>query len=145
MGWSPEIREVASRITRSSKRRFGADRRRWFAVHVVLFVVLRRGPQPKRVHAWENIYVVKASDHKAARQLGHELAQEAAIDDPTFTWKGKPARWRVGGVRKTVECSLRTSRGLQGAEISYSNIELSGGLELRRFISGRPVKMLALD
>ena len=143
MTWSREIEEVASRI--ASRGRGLRSRKRWFAVHVIFYVEFRKPPQPKKIHAWENIYLVSATNHREAIKKGRDLAGRAVIDDPTFTWNGRAARWRVGGIRKTVECSLCTLGDLTSAEVTYSTIEFDSKAELRRFALGKRAKAVIVD
>jgi hypothetical protein len=120
----------------------------WYGVHVVMAVRFKDGNQ-NVFPAWENIFLVEATNaataEKKGQKLGHEIAGDAGA---TLQWSGRPARWDFIGVRKSVEVSgkapLKNEPG-DGSEITYSKLEFETEQTLREYASGLGARPKRID
>jgi len=120
----------------------------WYGVHVVMAVRFKDGNQ-NAFPAWENLFLVEAASLAAAEKKGQKLGQEIAGDaGGSLQWNGRPARWELAGVRKSVEISgkapLKDEPG-DGTEVSYNKLEFEGEQALRDYARGLPRVPKAID
>jgi hypothetical protein len=120
----------------------------WYAAHIVTVFRYRDPAKARRqrsFHVWENIVLVEADSHDAARQKAEEYGRaDAAHDDPTWRFGGVPMRLEYVGVRKTVECLVDRDRPGQpgdGTEVTYNKFNLSSRADLDRFVNGDAVSV----
>lgn len=120
----------------------------WYGVHVIMAVRFKDGNQDS-FPAWENIYLIEATDAKEAenkaKSIGHNNEGDSA---GTFQWNDRPAAWRFAGVRRIIEISddksLRNEPG-DGVEVTYQTLEFDEEAELRAYADGGPATLRAID
>lgn len=121
----------------------------WYAASVILFVRLKSGRQ--RVYpVWENVYLVRAASPQAAYAEAEKRGRADAAPDETMRWKGKPAEFVFGGIRKLLECSpdpalpgeATVTKVHSGVEATYSSFLVKSRTDLEKLINGKPVTVL---
>ncbi len=118
-------------------------RARWFAAHLVMYVKLRHEKQD-RYTAWENVVLIKAGDEREAFEKAERRGREDAEEDESFRWGGRPARWVFAGVRKLTSCES-AGRPDDGAEITFTEIQLDSEQSVLKYARGEPVTLTAAD
>jgi len=111
----------------------------WYAAHLIMFFKYREGRQ-RSYPVWENIVLVRAKNEDEgfvkAEQIGQE---EAADDDKSLTWGGRPTRIVFAGVRKLVLCVDPERRPGHGTEVSYNEMHLPSEKAVYQLAAGEPV------
>lgn len=115
-----------------------------YAAHLIMAIKYRDPPQD-RIPLYENVVLIDArSDDEAwdrAEVIGRE---DAAQDDASFRWDGRPARLEFVGVRKVISCQPRglSERIESGAELTYSQMSVRSEADLQKLVDGEPVEVV---
>jgi hypothetical protein len=114
----------------------------WFAASIVMYVRFKDGDQDK-YPVWENVVLIAAGTAEEALEEANRLgAAQEAVRDASMRWEDRAAEWVFGGVRKILTVSNPTDIANSpdhGAEITYSEFELSDRAALDDLVSGGPV------
>jgi hypothetical protein len=112
----------------------------WYCAHAILFFEYEFPPQDHYV-VWEHLYLIEATTPAEA----HTKAEARARQDESGPAEGlrvndRPARLRVAGIRKVVECRDLTPDGQpgDGTELSYSELFVSTPTEFHNLVAGDP-------
>jgi hypothetical protein len=94
---------------------------------------------------WENAHLIEANTPEEAEEKAISRAKKDEGDDSnSFTWNQRPATWVFAGLRKilTVSHPDLDEKELDGAEISFSEFEVSTEADLNSLVNGEDVKIL---
>ena|SRR5712691_3321562 len=107
----------------------------WYAAHAVLSVVFKDGNQD-HIPLWENVYLIQADSSDAAFDAAEACVRQfESVVDESFTFEGRPARWRFRGIRKMIACDVDERGNLfSGSEATFLQMELKSEEELRAFL-----------
>lgn len=123
----------------------------WYAAHAIIAYTIKGDPNPQDIDVYENVYLIEAPDTSSAFKMATEIAQNAALDDPTFTIDDKPGLARFVGIRKLVTVSNRggghpnQDRPTSGSEITYSRFEVENEEQLQKLASDETVQIYYCD
>lgn len=114
----------------------------WYGVSVVLAFRFKEGPQ-ETWPVWENVYLVSAASPDEAQVKAIALARETeGDDDGSLMCNGRPATLEFRGVRKVLTVqNVHTPKDdpTDGAEITFSKLEVASEDLLRDLVDGKPV------
>jgi hypothetical protein len=115
----------------------------WFAAHVIMYFKLKKS-RPGGILVWENVFLVEAASAREANEKARRLGQaEEGDSGGTLRVNGRSAALTFGGVRKVVEVQGPVDRQAEGpvdgAEATYSVLEVKDRRALNRLIAGQPV------
>lgn len=115
----------------------------WFAASAVMFVKYKDGNQ-NNYPVWENVHLIQATTPEVAQEKAIRRAKEDEGDDSgSFTWNQRPATWVFAGFRKILAVSHPGDADeLDGAEVTFSEFELSTEAELSALVNGEDVRVL---
>jgi hypothetical protein len=120
----------------------------WYAVSAVLLFRFKEGSQDVWP-IWENVYLVSADSPEEAESKGAALAKEAAgNDDGSLTCNRRPARLEFRGIRKVLTIQNVHAAGddpVDGAEITFSEMELRSEGDLQALVEGKPVPITYVE
>ena len=110
----------------------------WYAAHILMYVKRKKaaaGP----ISVWENIVLIKAdSEEEAFAKAERRGKQDAGDDDGTFRWAGQRAEWVFAGVRKLTLCEDSEKRPGDGAELTYTEMEVRNMQGIADLLAGDP-------
>jgi hypothetical protein len=114
----------------------------WYAAHAILYIAFKDGNQDS-FPIWENVYLIAAADEEEAWRVAKQRAHEDEGDsEGSLTSNGRPAEWRFAGIRKLITVSHISESGtdddqpVHGAEITYSEFEVTTAAELETLVAG---------
>jgi hypothetical protein len=115
----------------------------WYAVSAILAFRFKEGEQDVWP-VWENVYLVSAESPEAAEEKAAVVARRAAGDDDgSLTCGGRPATREFCGIRKVMTIASPplspVGEPVDGAEVTYSELELSSQRELQDLVDGKAV------
>lgn len=115
----------------------------WYVAHVMIYTRFKDGNQNK-YPVCENMYLVQASTEEEAYAKATALGQEEEGDaDGTYHYEDRAAELVFAGIRKVVTCANREQRPVDGAELSYSMLEVTTADELKALSTGESVVRVA--
>jgi hypothetical protein len=113
-----------------------------------MHICFKDGKQDKYT-VWENVLLIDAPSNEEALQKAETLGREQEGDeDGSLTWAERPAKWVYSGIRKLLTVSNLSSVEnvpADGAEISYSEFEVSDDVSLSRLVNGEEVTVLYVE
>jgi hypothetical protein len=115
----------------------------WYVASAILVFRFKEGKQDVWP-VWENVYLVLAESPEVAEEKAAALARRAAGDDDgSLTCGGRAATREFRGIRKvmTIASPPNTPVGepVDGAEVTYSELELGSERELQKLVDGKAV------
>jgi len=116
----------------------------WYAASAIMFVKYKDGNQ-NNYPIWENVHLVEAATPEEAEKKAIKRAKEDEGDSSgSFKWEERPATWVFAGLRKllTVSHPNLDEKELDGAEVSFSEYEVSTEADLNSLVNGEDVKVL---
>ncbi len=118
----------------------------WYAVNAVLWVRFIDGLDQETYPIWENVYLVEAPDHGAARSAGETIARRDEGDsNGSFRWDGRSAEWVFAGIRKVTSCTDADQRPAYGTELTYSEFEAPSLDAVMKLAGGQPVSVTYIE
>lgn len=113
----------------------------WYAASAIMFVKYKDGNQ-NNYPIWENVHLIEASTPEEAEEKAIKRAKEDEGDSSgSFKWEERPATWVFAGLRKLLTVDLE-GREFDGAEITFSEFEVSTEVDLLALVNGEDVKVL---
>jgi hypothetical protein len=94
---------------------------------------------------WENVILVEAPTPEEAEEKAIRRAKDVEGDSSdSFAWNQRPATWVFTGLRKLISVSHPDSdeKELDGAEVTFSEFEVTTEAELNSLVNGEDVKVL---
>jgi len=120
----------------------------WYAVSAVVVFRLKEGPQ-NIWPIWENVYLVSAGSPEEAESKAVVLAKQTeGDDDGSLTYRGRAATREFCGIRKVITVKNPTGPNddpADGAEITFSEMELASERDLDAFVEGNPVSLRCIE
>ena len=116
----------------------------WYAASAIMFVKFKDGNQDT-YPVWENVHLIEATTPEEAEEKAIRRAREEEGDDSgSFTWNKKPATWVFAGLRKLLSVSHPDldDNELDGAEVTFSEFEVTTEADLDALVNGEDVKVL---
>jgi Domain of unknown function (DUF4288) len=115
----------------------------WFAAHVIMSFKFKDGNQD-RYPVWENVFLVEAASTDVAFEKAARLGRAEEGDcDGSLTCNGRSATLTYAGIRKLVSVDAGMAdlkdRPVDGAEVTYSVLEVKGARAFARLVKGEPV------
>ena len=120
--------------------------KKWYSVHVIMYFRFKNKQKQFNFSAWENVYLIEASDYDEVREKAEMAARDEEGDDGgTLVWDGEPAETVFGGIRKIISCSNPETRPESKTELTYSEFLVEGEQNLRRLCAGDSVQVLYVE
>jgi hypothetical protein len=126
----------------------------WFAAHAVYVFEVLAGRQAS-FPVQEVVLLVRARSSRAALAAATRLARQEELVDDSLTLDGRPARQRLLGVRKVVECAAhatdqssadgRLRKLRSGAEATYCTYRVSSRGDLKKLMQRREISVTIED
>lgn len=108
----------------------------WYAAHLILSTVFKDGLQD-RYPAREDVVLIEADSPPDAFEKAKGLGKGREGDEGgTYRCDDRKATWTFVGVRKLVECEGYVDRPADGAELTYSLLEVPDRESLQRLAKG---------
>jgi hypothetical protein len=120
----------------------------WYAVSTILVFRFKEGQQDVWP-VWENVYLVSAESTDEAEKKATVLAKLAeGDDDASLTLDGRPATRQFCGIRKVITVKSPTApddEPVDGAEVSFSELELRSEKEIQDLVDGKAVMVKYIE
>lgn len=116
----------------------------WYAASAIMYVKFKDKNQDT-YPVWENVHLIEASiPEKAEEKAIRRAKKDEGDDSDSFAWNQRPATWVFAGIRKllTVSHPDLGEKELDGAEVSFSEFEVSTEADLNSLVNGEDVKIL---
>jgi hypothetical protein len=108
--------------------------------------VQRKHKAHGKIPVWENVVLIRADSEGAAFTKAEAIGKRGEGDaDGSFRWGGVPATWVFAGVRKITLCEDPEKRPGDGAEITYSELEVDSEQALWSLLDGKPTSVRLND
>lgn len=111
----------------------------WYIAHIIMYFEWKIQTQPEYL-VQENLYLVEATSSREATTKAEILGRmdESPEDDGLFIGD-QPARLRLAGVRKVVECLPPDERPTHGTEVSYTELTVDSLATVQALAAGKDV------
>ena len=116
----------------------------WFAASAIMYLKFKDGIQDV-YPVWENVLLIEADSAEEAQEKACRRAKEDEGDSSgTNTWKGRSATWVFAGLRKllTVAHPDLENQVLDGAEVTFSELEITSQEDFDALVNGEDVRVL---
>jgi len=106
----------------------------WYCVHVMMRVVTANSDNDP-IAIWENVYLVRADDDRAAMARAKEIGAAHEGDaGGTLVWDGQPARLEYAGVRKMIKPDEEELA--DGVELTYNEFIVARYADVGQLLRG---------
>jgi hypothetical protein len=117
----------------------------WYAAHAVMVARFKSARQ-RTFPVWENIYLIWAATDEEAERKARKVALQAEGDSRgSFRWEGKPAAWKLEGIRRLTKCPTRTHpnnmRSFDGLEVAFNEYVFVDSKSLNAFVEGEQIRV----
>lgn len=110
----------------------------WYCSHAVLYFQFKDGRQD-HFPAWENVYLIEATDAKEAWTKGIARARLNEGDSAgSLSLEDRPATLVFAGLRKVISVSHAGSENqiADGDEVTFSKCRFSDAASFQKFVNG---------
>ena len=114
----------------------------WYCAHAVMLVEYDDHFQDN-FPIWENVYLIEAGSREEVTALAEECAR--SVHGQAMTCDGRPAKLRLLGIRRVVDCFESGTTVQSGTEITHISMEVQASDDLKRFMDGEEVTVLLSD
>src|SRR5262249_39382446 len=123
--------------------RWWSDPMPWYSASAIMYCRFKDGGQSP-TPVWENVLLIEAPDEDTAWDLAERRARQDEGDaSGSMTWDGRPAEWKLAGVRKLLSVAhdpLKETETLgHGDEVTFTEFILADMAAVQAMASGKAV------